>query len=325
MKLQQLRYLVAIADAGLSVTAAAQALHTSQPGISKQLRLLEEELGLRLFVRQSRALVRTTPAGDKVIARARVILREVSNIRGLAAEMRRDEEGALSIATTHTQARYVLPPVLRQFRQRFPGVRVHLHQGTSEQIVDLVARERIDFVVATGANPLFGGLVRMPVFRWRRAIVVPAKHPLARIPKPTLAQLGQHPIITYAFSFSGPSSLLELFADAGVTPNVALTAWDSDVIKEYVRAGFGVGILADLALKDEESDLRVLDASHLFPPHTTWVGFQRGALLRSYMYEFVTLLGPHLSKRQVQALEQAGSQEAVDTAMAGIDIPFLRP
>lgn len=325
MKLQQLRYLVAVADAGLNVTAAAQSLHTSQPGISKQLRLLEEELGLRLFTRRSRALVRTTPAGDKVIARARVILREVANIRGLAAEMRRDEEGALSIATTHTQARYVLPPILRRFRQRFPGVRVHLHQGTSEQIADMVAHERIDFVVATGADPLFEELVRIPVYRWRRAIVVPTAHPLARIAKPTFAQLGQHPIITYAFSFTGPSSLLELFAKAGVTPDIALTAGDADVIKEYIRSGFGVGVLADIAVRPEDDDLRVIDAAHLFPAHTTWIGFQRGALLRSYMYEFMQLLGAHLQKRQIQAIEQAGSQEAVDKAMAGVEIPFLRP
>lgn len=324
MKLQQLRYLVAVADAGLNVTAAAQSLHTSQPGISKQLRLLEDELGLRLFIRQSRALVRTTPAGDKVIARARVILREVANIRGLAAEMRRDEDGALSIATTHTQARYVLPPILRRFRRKFPGVRVHLHQGTSEQIADMVARERIDFVVATGTDPLFEELVRIPVYRWRRAIVVPATHPLARVAKPTFAQLGQHPIITYAFSFTGPSSLLELFAKAGVTPDVALTAGDADVIKEYIRAGFGIGILADIAVRPEDDDLRVIDAAHLFPPHTTWVGFQRGALLRSYMYEFMQLLGSHLPKRQIQSIEQAGSQEAVDKALAGVEIPFLR-
>ena len=268
--------------------------------------------------------MRTTPAGDKVIARARVILREVANIRGLAAEMRRDEEGALSIATTHTQARYVLPPILRRFRRKFPGVRVHLHQGTSEQIADMVARERIDFVVATGTDPLFEELVRIPVYRWRRAIVVPAVHPLARVAKPTFAQLGQHPIITYAFSFTGPSSLLELFAKAGVTPDVALTAGDADVIKEYIRAGFGVGILADIAVRPEDDDLRVIDAAHLFPPHTTWVGFQRGALLRSYMYEFMQLLGSHLPKRQIQAIEQAGSQEAVDKAMAGVEIPFLR-
>ena len=212
MKLQQLRYLVAIADAGLNVTAAAQLLHTSQPGISKQLRLLEDELGLKLFVRKSRALVRTTPAGDKVIARARVILREVANIRGLAAEMRRDEEGALSIATTHTQARYVLPDVLTRFRQKYPGIRVHLHQGTSDQIAEIIERERIDFVVATGVNALFDKLIRIPVFRWRRGIVIPKRHPLATTPKPSFAQRGQYPIITYAFSFSGTSSLLEQFA-----------------------------------------------------------------------------------------------------------------
>jgi len=325
MKLHQLRYLVAVADSNLNVTAAAQALHTSQPGISRQLRLLEEELGLRLFIRQSRALVRTTPAGDKVIARARVILREVANIRGLAAEIRHDEEGALSIATTHTQARYILPSILTRFRHRFPGVRVHLHQGTSEQIVDLVASERVDFVVATGANPLFEELVRIPVYRWRRVMLVPADHPLTRTAQPSFVQLSQHPIITYAFSFSGPSSLLELFAKAGVTPNVALTAWDSDVIKEYVRAGFGVGILADIAIDKDDSDLRVVDASHLFPPHTTWVGFQRGALLRSYMYGFMHLLGTRLPKRQIQAIEQAGTQDAVEKAMVGVEIPFLRP
>jgi LysR family cys regulon transcriptional activator len=325
VKLQQLRYLVAIADAGLNVTAAAQLLHTSQPSISKQLRLLEDELGLKLFVRKSRALVRTTPAGDKVIARSRVILREVANIRGLAAEMRRDEEGALSIATTHTQARYVLPDVLTRFRQKYPGIRVHLHQGTSDQIAEIIERERIDFVVATGVNVLFDKLIRIPVFRWRRGIVVPKGHPLATTARPSFAQLAQYPIITYAFSFSGTSSLLEQFANAGVIPNIALTAWDSDVLKEYIRSGFGVGILADISIKEkEDSDLKLLDASHLFPPHTTWVGFHRGSLLRSYMYEFIHLLAPHLTKRQVQLAERAESQETLDKSMADVSIPFRR-
>lgn len=325
MKLQQLRYLVAVADVGLNVTAAAQLLHTSQPSISKQLRLLEDELGLRLFVRRSRALVKLTPAGEKVIARARVILREATNIRGLAAEMRQDEEGALSIATTHTQARYVLPEVLKRFRQKYPGIRVHLHQGTSDQIAEILKREQIDFVVATGVNALFDKLVRLPVFRWRRGIVVPTGHPLTATPKATFAQLAQYPIITYAFSFSGPSSLLAQFADAGVIPSIALTAWDSDVLKEYVRAGFGVGILADISIKkDEDGDLRLIDASHLFPPHTTWIGFHRGALLRSYMYEFIQLLAPHLSRRHVQQAERSESQESLDKTFADTSVPFRR-
>jgi LysR family cys regulon transcriptional activator len=325
MKLHQLRYLVAVADSELNITAAARALHTSQPGVSKQLKLLEHELGFRVFVRDGRALVRATPAGDQVIARARTVLREVVNIRGLAAELRKDHAGSLSIATTHTQARYVLPEVLKVFRQKFPQVRLHLHQGTSEQIAELVARDRVDFVIATGTGALFSDLVRLPCYRWRRVIVVPEDHPLAAVSQPTLAQLAEHPIITYSFSFSGPSSLLEVFAKAGVTPNIALTAWDSDVIKAYIRAGFGIGILADLAIDGtEDADLRVRDATHLFPAHTTWVGFRRGTLLRSYMYEFMTLLAPHLTRRQVQQLEGGESQAEIDAAFKETKVPLRR-
>jgi LysR family cys regulon transcriptional activator len=156
-------------------------------------------------------------------------------------------------------------------------------------------------------------------------IVVPEDHPLAAVSQPTLAQLAEHPIITYSFSFSGPSSLLEVFAKAGVTPNIALTAWDSDVIKAYIRAGFGIGILADLAIDGtEDADLRIRDAAHLFPPHTTWVGFRRGTLLRSYMYEFMTLLAPHLSKRQVQLLEGSESQAEIDAAFKETKVPLRR-
>ncbi|MCC6172128.1 MAG: LysR family transcriptional regulator [Gammaproteobacteria bacterium] len=325
MKLHQLRYLVSVADNDLNITAAAKALHTSQPGVSKQLKMLEDELGFRIFVRAGRALVRVTPPGEKVISRARHIVREIGNIRGLAAELRKDQEGSLSIATTHTQARYVLPAVLKRFRQQFPGVRLHLHQGTSEQIAEMVARDRVDFVIATGGANTFPDLVRLPCYRWRRVIVVPAEHPLALVQAPSVAQLAEHPIITYSFSFTGPSSLLDVFAKAGETPNVALTAWDSDVIKEYIRAGLGVGILADVAVDPEQdADLRVRSAAHIFEPHTTWLGFRRGALLRSFMYEFMTMVAPHLTRRRVQAVEDSETQAAVDGEFAELTIPFRR-
>ena len=184
MKLTQLRYLVAVAENDLNITQAARVLHAAQPGVSKQLKQLEDELGLLLFERKGRALVRPTTAGAKVIERATQIVRQARSIKALAAELRKDDAGALSIATTHTQARYVLPPVLKRFREQYPKVRLHLHQGNSEQIAELAATDRIDFAIATGASPLFSGLVRLPCYRWHRAIIVPDGHPLGKSPGP---------------------------------------------------------------------------------------------------------------------------------------------
>ena len=325
MKLIQLRYLVAVSENDLNITQAARVLHAAQPGVSKQLKLLEDELGFQLFERKGRALLRPTDAGNKVIDRAAQIVRQARSIKALAAELRKDDAGALSIATTHTQARYVLPQVLKRFREKYPKVRLHLHQGNSEQIADLAASDRIDFAIATGSSPIFAGLVRLPCYRWHRCIIVPHGHPLGEMPKPSMAELAQYPLVTYSFSFSGPASLVELFADEGLTPNVALTAWDSDVIKKYVREGLGVGIIANVAINgDEDADLRVRDASHLFPVHTTWVGFRRGVLLRGFMYEFLQMLAPHLEHRRVQDAEQADSQNAIEQQFAGVKIPFLR-
>jgi LysR family cys regulon transcriptional activator len=325
MKLIQLRYLVAVAENDLNITQAARTLHAAQPGVSKQLKQLEDELGFQLFERKGRALVRPTNAGTEVIHRASQIVRQARGIKALAADLRKQDEGTLSIATTHTQARYVLPPVLKRFRDKYPKVRLHLHQGNSEQIAELAATDRIDFAIATGASPIFAGLVRLPCFRWHRCIVVPHGHPLGEMPKPSFADLAQYPLVTYSFSFSGPSSLVELFAREGLKPNVALTAWDSDVIKKYVRDGLGVGIIANLAIDgDEDGDLKVRDASHLFPVHTTWAGFRRGVLLRGFMYEFLQMFAPHLTPRVVREAEQAGSQDEVDGHFAAVKIPFLR-
>jgi LysR family transcriptional regulator, cys regulon transcriptional activator len=325
MKLIQLRYLVAVAENDLNITQAARAMHAAQPGVSKQLKQLEEELGFALFERKGRVLLRPTDAGNRIIDRASQIVRQARSIKALAAELRKDDAGSLSIATTHTQARYVLPPVLKRFRDKYPKVRLHLHQGNSEQIAELAATNRVDFAIATGANPIFANLVRLPCYRWHRCIVVPHGHPLGEVSQPGFVDLARYPLITYSFNFSGPTSLLELFAKEGLRPNVALTAWDSDVLKKYVREGMGVGILANVAIDGEEdADLKIRDGSHLFPVHTTWAGFRRGVLLRGFMYDFLQMLAPHLSPRLVATAEKSMSQDDIDGEFAAIRIPFLR-
>jgi LysR family transcriptional regulator, cys regulon transcriptional activator len=322
MKLHQLRYLAAIAQNGLNITAAAEKLHTSQPGVSKQIKLLEDELGFQIFVRDGRNLTRVTPAGQQVIDRAVRILREVQNIKRLSDDFKDEARGTLSIGTTHTQARYVLPEVIQKFREQYPEVRLHLHQGTSEQIAEMAALDRIDFAIATGSQSLFEGYVLLPCYRWHRDVVVPRGHPLARHKSPTLKQLAAHPIVTYVFGFSGPSSLMEIFAKEGLVPDVALTARDADVIKTYVRLGLGIGILAGVAIDPkEDADLVRIATPHLFPAHTTWIGFRRGGLLRKYQLDFVQRFAPHLTKRVIEKAAGATSQAEVDELVKGIELP----
>ena len=204
MTLKQLKYLVGIADSGLNITSAAERLYTSQPGISKQLKQLEAELGVQLFTRKGKSLAAITPAGREVIARARKILREVGNITSLASDLTAELDGTLSIATTHTQARYVLPEVIRAFRERYPRVDLELHQGTSEQIVELVSTNKVDFAIATGSQELFPHLTLLPIYNWHRIVLVPKDHPLARETKPIdLKALADYPLVTYVFSGTG--------------------------------------------------------------------------------------------------------------------------
>jgi LysR family transcriptional regulator, cys regulon transcriptional activator len=321
MKLHQLRYLAAVAQNGLNITAAAQKLHTSQPGVSKQIKLLEDELGFQIFVREGRNLTRITPAGQQVIERALRILQEANSIRSLSTELRDEGKGSLSIGTTHTQARYVLPEVIREFRARYPQVRLHLHQGTSEQIAEMIASDRIDCAIATGSEQLFTDLTLLPCYRWHRTVIVPRGHPLASGTRLTLRALAGYPLISYTFSFSGPSSLHQTFARASLTPDVAITARDADVIQTYVRLGLGVGIVANMAVDAQDPDLVAVDASHLFAAHTTWLGFRRGTLLRRYMYEFAQLLAPHLDRRLIERAHRAASAAEVSAMFADISLP----
>jgi LysR family cys regulon transcriptional activator len=324
MKLQQLKYLVAIVDNGLNITAAAERLYTSQPGVSKQLKLLEEELGMQLFARKGKSLSGVTPAGERVIERARVVLQEVENIRSLASEYFEEDNGSLSIGTTHTQARYVLPEIIAEFRRRFPNISLDLHQGTSEQIADMVAANKIDFAIATGSQQLFADLLLVPSYRWDRSIIVPRGHPLTQLDRRiTLHDLVEYPLVTYVFSFSGESSLKRAFADEGLEPNVGFTARDADVIKTYVRMGLGVGIVASMAAAcADRKDLEVIDAEGLFPRSTTWIGYRRDAVLRRYMVDFIQLFAPHVTPGQLAELQRAGEQEKIDALFRRATLPL---
>lgn len=323
MTLQQLRYLLAIADSGLNITAAAERLYTSQPGISKQLKLLEQELKVQLFTRKGKSLAAITPAGREVITRARAIMREVENIRSLASDLSGEQEGTLSIATTHTQARYVLPEIIKTFRERYPHVGLELHQGTSEQIAELVENNAVDFAIATGSRHLFPGLVLLPCFHWDRIVLVPKGHELAGTQgRLTLSTLVRYPLVTYVFSLTGESSFKNAFAKQGLEPDVVFTARDADIIKTYVRMGMGVGVVAGLAYEcDDEKDLIALSAEGLFPRCTTWLGFRRDSVLRGYMIEFISLLGPHLTPELTRDAGACESQTEVDALFADTALP----
>ncbi len=322
MKLQQLRYIWEVARHDLNVSATAQSLFTSQPGISKQIRLLEDELGVEIFERSGKHLTRVTPVGEAILERAGEILRRVESIRQVAQEFRNDQKGTLSIATTHTQARYALPPTIKAFMQRYPDVSLHMHQGTPVQIAEMAVDGTVDFAIATEALELFTDLVMMPCYRWNRCVIVPEGHPLANVERLTIEDVAAFPIVTYVFGFTGRSRLDEAFHSKHLTPRVVFTATDADVIKTYVRLGLGIGIIARMAV-DEAQDrgLVVLDASHLFKSSVTNIGFRRGTFLRGYMYEFMELFAPHLTRRLVDQAWHCQSRTEVEAMFEHIELP----
>jgi LysR family cys regulon transcriptional activator len=301
MKLQQLRYLTEVARRGLNVSEAAEALHTSQPGVSKQIRALEDELGVQVFARHDKRLVSVTEPGKAVIAIAERILAEAQNLRRAGEEFANDQLGTLTVAATHTQARYALPTAVAAFKRRYPKVQLHIHQGNPTQICDQVVAGGADLCVATEAIALFPELVSLPVYQWNRAVVVPPKHPLLKRTPLTLEALAEHPIVTYDFAFANRSLVQKAFEARGLQPNVVLTALDSDVIKTYVELGLGVGILAKMAFDPRrDQPLKAIDAAHLFESSTTRLGIKRGAYLRRYVYEFIEMFAPHLPRSVVE-------------------------
>lgn len=310
MKLQQLRYLIAIVDNGMNITAASQALFTSQPGVSKQVRMLEDELSLSLFVRKGKSLSGLTEAGHKVVERARRILSEVGNIKSLSSELAGQQKGQLSVATTHTQARYVLPDLLEGFHRQFPGISISLHQGKSDDISRDVQQQKADFAIASGKSELFEDLITFPIYEWERTVLVPSEHPLAGEQNVSLEDLAAFPIISYTHSFDEGSEQAEAFRMAGIKPNVVFTAEDPDVIKTYVRKGMGIGIVASMAW-DASSDkgLVAISAAHLFPMCTTWIGFHKDRFLRDYMYAFLELMVPGTDREAIDRVIAAAAEK----------------
>ena len=324
MKLQQLRYIWEVAHHDLNVSTTAQALYTSQPGISKQIRLLEDELGIEIFARAGKHLTHVTPAGEAVIEMAGEILRRAETIKRVAQEFSNETKGALAIATTHTQARYALPRTIDAFRHRYPDVALHMNQGSPDQIARMAADGQADFAIATEGMDHFHDLIMMPCYRWNRCIVVPRDHPLAQQRAPTLETVAAHPIVTYVFGFTGRSRLDEAFASRGLTPRVVFTATDADVIKTYVRLGLGIGIIAHMAWDPVlDRDLVAIDASHLFDASVTHIGFRKGTFMRRFMFEFITLFAPHLTKDLVEAVIAAPNRVERDALFEGMQLPVL--
>jgi len=302
MKLHQLRYIREVARQGLNVSAAADMLHTSQPGVSKQIQLLEEELGLQIFHRSGKRLTSVTEPGHAILAMAERMLREVENIKRVGEDFTRESEGALTIATTHTQARYRLPPAVKSFIERYPGVRLNIHQGSPLQVAELVANGEADVGIATESIADRAELAALPCYTWNRCLVVPLAHPLMQDQPLTLEKITEYPIVTYDLGFTGSTSVKRVFEARGLVPNIVLTAIDSDVIKTYVELGLGVGLLASMAYNAErDRNLAMLDASHLFPDSTTYLGVRRDAYLRGYVYEFIRLIAPNLDRKAVNA------------------------
>lgn len=315
MKLRQLRYIHEVARHDFNITAAAEVLFTSQPGISKQIRLLEEELGVDIFQRNGKHLTGTTEAGKRILEVAERILYEVENLSRAAQEYRQTDRGTLSISTTHTQARYALPATISSFKQKYPKVNFTLHQGAPPQIARWAAEGEADFAIATEALEHFSELIMLPCYHWNRCILVKPDHPLANMKRLTLKAIAEHPIITYTFGFTGRSILDKAFKTQGLHPDVVLTAVDADVIKTYVRLGLGVGIIANMAFDPvQDKDLVALKADHLFEPSTTHIGWRRGLLLREYMIEFIHLFAPHLSPdivHRAESIQDASGHQAL--------------
>lgn len=326
MKLQQLRYICEVAKHGLNVSATAQALYTSQPGISKQIRLLEDELGVEIFARSGKHLTRVTEAGQAILQMSEEVLRTTESIKRVAQEFRNEDVGSLSIATTHTQARYALPDVIKAFMKQYPDVALHMNQGTPVQIAEMAASGKVDFAIATEAMELFNDLIMMPCYRWNRSVLVPKGHPLvdvvAKKGKLELEDIAKHPIVTYVFGFTGRSHLDDAFKQHSLTPKIAFTAADADVIKTYVRLGVGIGIVASMAVDEkQDADLVKLDASHLFEPSVTKIGFRKGTFIRGYMYHFIESFAPHLKRKLVEQALNCQTPQEIDELFAKVELP----
>ena len=310
MKLHQLRYVWEVANHGLNVTAAADHLYASQPGVSRQVRLLEDELGVEIFARSGKHLTRVTEAGEIILDKAGEILRQVDSIKTIAEEYRNETRGTLSIATTHTQVRYALPDVLMALRKNYPQVSLNLRQGSTDEIGELASAGVVDFAITPEVADRFNELVMMPCYSWNRCVVVPRAHPLASREVLTITDLQSHPIVTYGAGYRERLPLAPEVSEEDKTElTISMSAVDTDVIKTYVRLGFGIGVIARMAYDPEmDRDLVAIDASHLFRPSTTYIGCRKGTFMRQFMLDFVGLFAPHLTQDVIERAMAAPTQ-----------------
>jgi LysR family cys regulon transcriptional activator len=305
MNFQQLRSVREAVRNGFNLTEAAQALHTSQPGVSRQIRELEDELGIELFVRAGKRLTGLTEPGDHVLPIIERVLMESQNLRQAGQEFVARQDGLLSIAATHSQARYALPVAVQEFRVRFPNVRLHLHQGSPAQVARMLLEGEADVGIATEALADYAQLLALPCYRWTHSVIVPPGHALLDEPL-TLESLARHPLITYDTGFTGRTRIDEAFAGRGLVPHIALAAMDADVIKTYAQLGMGVGIVAGIAFEAErDTQLRAIDAGHLFGVNVTKLAVKRGSYLRGYVHAFIESFAPTLTRAVVEAAARA--------------------
>ncbi|MDP8100828.1 HTH-type transcriptional regulator CysB [Phocoenobacter atlanticus] len=315
MKLIQLRYIVEIVNQNLNISDTAKVLYTSQPGISKQVRQLEQELGVNIFERNGKHLKGLTEEGEKIVKIAREILVKTQGIKLIAEEQTQPDIGIIRIAAPNTQARYVLPQVIDVFKKKYPNISIHLHQGSPAQISNALLEGEVDLVIVTEAQSLFEGAILLPCYLWNRAVIVKKEHPLAKfVNQPTaltVKKLSKYDLITYTFGFSENSDLDNAFSQAGVLPKVVFSATDADVIKTYVRLGLGAGIMASMAYTEFDDDLIRIDARHLFQSSMTQIAFRKGMFLRHYLYDFITEFAPHLTRTLVETAEQLRDNNSI--------------
>ncbi len=328
MTLTQLRYFVAIVDAGLNITLAAGKMHATQSGLSKQIKQLEEELGFLLFTRRARSLTALTPAASRVLEQARPLLAHAGNIRALSENLRQETEGELRIATTHTQARHVLPRVLARLKRSYPKVGMHLAPGGDSESLARLARGEADLAIVSSSGTPPVADICLPLFQWERVVIVPARHRLTRLGRALqLDDLGHYPLISYESSGDRSSSLQRAFADAGLVPQIAMTARDADLIATYVRNGMGIGVVAEMAVEAiGGEDLVTVDADHLLPTCTTWLLLRRDRLLRDHTVALIAQLLPGIDARGLRRVIENG--DALPHAVPhwrGADNPFTDP
>lgn len=321
MKLQQLRYIWEVARHDLNVSMTAQSLYTSQPGISKQIRMLEDELGVDIFARSGKHLTGVTPAGEEILVLVNQILRKVESIRQVAQEFNDDNKGCLSIATTPTQARYVLPAVIEDFIRAYPNVALHLHQPNVSKMSKMAAEGSVDLVIATDMMEAFDELVMMPCYRCHHTLIAPADHPLNQLTELTLSAISQFPILTYTEGCTDRVKVDEAFLAQGLTPEIVFTAADADVIKTYVKRGLGLGIVSSMASHELDENLVALEVSHLFASTVSSIGIRKGIFVRSYMYAFVQAFAPHLTRQVIDSAFNCVTRADRQALFATIDLP----